>query len=107
MFARMVECTAKQGKVSELNNSIRNEIMPVLQTQPGFVDEIILVSSNKVDQLVALSFWNSTEDAGRYEQEQYPQILRKLQPVLKARPRVKTFTVDWSTIQKLATGQLA
>ncbi len=90
-------------KAPELNTSIRNEVMPILQSQPGFVDEVSLVSNTKLDQIVAISFWNSAEDAARYDREQFPQIVSKLLPLLKMRPRVKTFNVESSTIQKFAT----
>jgi quinol monooxygenase YgiN len=107
MFARIVECTAKQEKGPELNNSIRNEIMPILQSQPGFLDEIILVSNTKPDQVVAISLWNRPDDATRYDREQFPQIVSKLQPLLKSRPRVKTFNVESSTLHKVTTAPAA
>ena len=107
MFARIVECTTKPGKATDLNNIIRNEILPILQTQPGFMDEITLVPTAKRDQVVAVSFWNTSEDAVRYEREQFPQILNKLESLLKATPKVKTFTVESSTLHKTTTGQAA
>jgi len=38
------------------------------------VDEIVLVSSGKSDQVLALSFWNKGEDAEEYQREQYQKI---------------------------------
>lgn len=107
MFARIVECTTKPGNATDLNNTIRNEILPILQSQPGFMDEITLVPTAKRDHLVAVSFWKTSEDAVRYEREQFPQILNKLQSLLKATPKVKTFTVESSTLHKTTTGQAA
>ena len=107
MFARIVECSTKPGKATDLSDTIRNEILPILQSQPGFRDEIILVPTAKRDQVVAMSLWNNSEDAARYEREQFPQILNKLQPLLKGTPKVKTYLVESSTLHKTTTGQAA
>jgi heme-degrading monooxygenase HmoA len=71
MFTRIVEMTSKSGKLQELANTINDKAVPMLKKQRGFVDEIVLVSSSKSDQVLALSFWNKREDAEEYQREQY------------------------------------
>jgi len=80
----------------------------VLKRQPGFVDMIGLVSETENDRMVAISFWNSREDAERYSREHYPRILDILKPCLKTTtPKVDTFTVDTWTTQRIAAGKAA
>jgi len=38
-------------------NYIHDKILPILEDQPGFVEEILLVSDTDPDQILALSFW--------------------------------------------------
>jgi heme-degrading monooxygenase HmoA len=97
MFTRVVECTIKKGKTQEYSNSIRDGVLPILKTQPGFRDEVILVSDSEPERVLALSFWNTKQDAERYNREQYPKILDLIQSVLETDPEVQTFEVEMST----------
>jgi hypothetical protein len=46
MFTRFVECNVKPDKKDDFTNKLRNDVMPILQKQPGFVDLISLVSDD-------------------------------------------------------------
>ena len=69
MFTRLVELTSKAGKAKELSSTISEKGVPILKKQSGFVDEIILNSEADPDTVLALSFWNTREDAERYQRE--------------------------------------
>jgi heme-degrading monooxygenase HmoA len=80
------EMTGKSGKSEELANMptpIDDKAVPILKKQRGFVDEIVLVSPGKADQVMALSFWNKREDAEEYQREQYQKIHDRGLPVLQ------------------------
>ena len=74
MFTRVVAVRTKPGKAKDLTKTIHDKILPILEGQPGFVDEILLVSDTDPDQILALSIWKSQQDAERYSHEQYPRI---------------------------------
>jgi hypothetical protein len=38
MFARVVGCRSKAGRSDQVGNKLDNEVLPILQKQPGFVD---------------------------------------------------------------------
>jgi len=107
MFTRTVEVTTKSGKGRELANTINDKVLPILKKQPGFVDETLLVSDAEPDRILALSFWNSKEDAERYHQEQYPAIREMVRHLLEAEPVIRTFNVDSSTTHRIAAGKAA
>ena len=46
MFTRFVECHVKPDKKDDFTHQLRNDVLPILQKQPGFVDLIGLVSEN-------------------------------------------------------------
>ena len=46
MFARSVTMRFKPNTVSEFNKTLEKEVLPLLQKQKGFRDELTLVSSN-------------------------------------------------------------
>jgi heme-degrading monooxygenase HmoA len=75
--------------------------VPILKKQNGFVDEIILNSEAEPDRVLALSFWNTKEDAERYHREQYRNIHESLRHLLQTEPNVRTFDVHTWTGQKV------
>ncbi len=107
MFTRTVEVTTKPGKAKELSNTINDKVLPILKKQTGFVDETVLASDADPDRVLAISFWNTKEDAERYHREQYPAIHEMIRPLLDAEPVVRTFNVDSSTTHKIAASKAA
>ena len=107
MFTRTVEVTTKSGKAKELSNTINDKVLPILKKQAGFVDETLLVSDTEPNRVLAISFWNTKEDAERYHQEPYPAIHEMIRSLLDADPVVRTFNVDTSTTHKIAATKAA
>jgi heme-degrading monooxygenase HmoA len=84
MFTRVVAVRTKPGKARDLSKTIHDKILPILEDQPGFVDEILLVSDTEPDKILALSFWESQQDAERYTHEQYPRINELISPLVES-----------------------
>jgi heme-degrading monooxygenase HmoA len=107
MFTRIVEVTAKSGKARELSITINDKVLPILKKQAGFVDETVLASDTDPNRVLSLSFWNTREDAERYQEEQYPAIHEMIRQLLETEPVIRTFNVDSSTTHKIAAGKAA
>ena len=107
MFTRTVEVTVKSGKARELANIINDKALPILKKQKGFVDETVLVSDKEDNRVLSLSFWNSKEDAEKYQREQYPAIHEMVRHLLEAEPVIRTFNVDSSTTHRIAACKAA
>ena len=107
MFARIVESTVKPEKRDELQQRLRNEILPLLQKQPGFVDTVGLASKHDPEHMVSISFWKSREDAERHHRENFSRIQDVVKPYLKGSIKVETFNVEDSTIHRIAAGKAA
>ena len=107
MFTRIVEVTAKTGKVQELSNTINDKVLPILKKQTGFVDETVLASDTDPNRVLAISFWNTREDAERYQKEQYPVVHDMVRHLLETEPVIRTFNVDSSTTHKIVAKKAA
>lgn len=107
MFTRVVEVNAKAGKGKELSKTIHEKALPILKDQPGFVDELVLVSDSQPDQILALSFWQEQQQADRYNRDHYPKINQLISHLIDRAPVVRTFTVETSTRHKIAAGKAA
>ncbi len=107
MFTRVVECRTKTGKARDFSNTLNEKILPMLRKQPGFVDEITLISTDDPERILALSFWQSAQDAERYNHEQFHHIVEILSPTMETPPTVHTYEVDTSTTHHIAKGKAA
>jgi len=80
---------------------MEKEIIPLLRKQNGFRDEVCLVSPER-REAVAISFWETKENAEAYNRTQYPEILKILAKVVEGSPTVDTFELSNSTFHKIA-----
>lgn len=107
MFTRVVEISSKSGKARELCDTIDDKILPILRKQAGFVDEAVIVSDTEPNRVLALSFWNTPEDAQRYAHEQFDTVQKTVQHLLETAPVVRTFNVHSSTAHRVAAEKAA
>jgi hypothetical protein len=101
MFARTVYLRLKPNSVAEFTQTIEKEILPLLQKQPGFQDEITFVVPGGTEA-VAISLWEKKENAEAYNRGTYSEVLRALAKVVEGTPRVQTYEVSNSTFHKIA-----
>lgn len=90
-IARSVRFDIATDKNEQFHTLFRNEILPTLKKQDGFKDEMLLVKDQHV---VAISVWNNADSARKYETATYPQLDKKLRPVMSGNPTVETFKYD-------------
>ena len=101
MFARSVTMRLKPNSVSEFNRTLEKEVLPLLQKQKGFRDELALVSPNG-SEVVGISLWDQKQDAEAYNRSAYPDVQKILTKVIEGTPQVQTYEVSLSTIHKMA-----
>ena len=107
MFTRVVEIHCKSGLTKDTTDTIQEKVVALLKKQRGFVDETILVSDTDPTHVLGLSYWNSKEDAERYQREDFAKVRDILQPYLESQPVIRTFDVHTSTPHKIAAGKAA
>ena len=73
----------------------------------SFDNYAVLVSDQEDNRVVALSFWNTREDAEQYHREQFQNVHEIVRHLLEDDPEVHTFDVHTSTIHKIAAGKAA
>ena len=101
MFARSVTIRLKPNSVAEFNRTFEKEILPLLQKQRGFRDEISLVASNG-SEAVGISLWDQKDNAEAYNRTTYPEVQKLLAKVSEGTPQVQTYEVGSSTFHKTA-----
>ena len=102
MFARNVTMQLRPNCVENFTHTMETEVIPLLQKQKGFKDELSFVVANGTEA-VGISLWETKESAENYNRETYPRIVKSLAEVIQGTPTVRTYEVTNSTIHKLST----
>jgi heme-degrading monooxygenase HmoA len=100
MYSRHVTLNVKPNQREELTQMFEREILPRLQKQNGFTDEIAFLSPD--NKVIAISLWENKEAADSYSREIYPQVLKSLARVVEGTPEVRGCEVVFSTLHNIA-----
>jgi hypothetical protein len=106
MFARNIALRLKPNTLAEFTRTLDSEVIPILRKQKGFQDEIIFCNLGGMD-IIAISLWDTKENAEAYNTAGYPEVLKSLNMVLDGSPRVRVSDVISSTLHKTAVGVAA
>ena len=101
MFARIVEIAYKPEKKDELIKTVRQEILPFLKTQPGFLELLPFVPEVAAEHMFAITLWADKRDAEKYVAEAFPSVERILKPFATIPVTVRTYTVETSVCKHL------
>ena len=88
MFARNVSVRLKPNTLAEFTKVFENEILPTLKKQPGFRDEFAFTGESG-NHVIAISLWDTKEQADTYGKAAYPSLLKSLKNVLDGPPKVR------------------
>ena len=94
MFARILEFVPKFEKKEELVKTVRNEILPILKKQPGFLELLPFVPEIRNEKVINITLWMEKKDAERYEREVFPRVEEILQPYLTTPITWKMYMVE-------------
>jgi len=100
MFARRVTINLKPNSVSEFTRKLEEEVIPMLQKQPGFRDELTFVATGD-NEALAISLWDRKENAEAYSTTKYSEVVRMLGTVVEGTPVVQSGEVSNSTFHKI------
>jgi hypothetical protein len=100
MIARIVTCTVQAAKVNEFRRLLNDQILPLVQAQPGFVENIEALDVN-TGQFSCTTLWNSQSDVEKYDNGVFPEVASKMSPLLQGNPSVQTLPVENSSTQRV------
>jgi len=106
MFARTISMQVKPNSHKQFTDMFENEIIPTLRKQTGFKDEMLLGVPGG-PEVLAISFWESKENADSYNRTTYPGMLKSMSNLIEASPKVQTYEVECSTFHKITRREVA
>lgn len=96
MFARIAEFIPKIEKKEELIKVVRNEVLPILKEQPGFLEVLPFLPESTTEKTFIVTLWAEKKDAERYEQNVYPKVSEIVKPYLVTPITFKHYVVETS-----------
>jgi len=94
MFARMLEFSPKWEKKEEFIKTLKNEVLPILKRQTGFLEIMPFFPETKDEKCVNITLWMEKKDAERYEREVFPKVHEIMKPYLTTPITWKLYTVE-------------
>ena len=106
MFAR-VEYVHTPHRKEDFLTKVRQEVLPVLKAQRGFIDLIPFVPElpmnfGRVENVITISLWADKKDADKYEQDVFPLVQEILSPFITNPITIKAYTVEAALSEHLA-----
>ncbi len=105
MHTRIVQCNIKPEHVQEIRQALNQDVIPLIQKQPGFVD-VVESLNPETGQFVCMSIWKTKEDSERWG-EQFNKIAAGLGPKVAGAVSVNTGQLETSTAHRVAAGKAA
>jgi quinol monooxygenase YgiN len=106
MYSRTVTCKIDPSKINEFRSTLNQNLLPRIQAQPGFVDNIESLDAT-TGEFSCMTLWNSKSDVEAYDKGLFQEIAAKLSPVMVEGPAVKTLPVENSSAHRVAAGKAA
>jgi len=96
----------KPNAIKDFASTVDTKVLPLLAKQKGFRDMITFAAADR-SEAIAISFWDTKEEAEAYNVSGYPEVLKTLAGIIEGTPRVGIAEVVSSTFQKLAAAKTA
>jgi len=101
MFVRKVSMRLKSEAAAQFTLKMEDEIIPLLRKQKGFLDEMTLIAQSG-KEVYAYSFWETSDDAEKYDKNEFARVTGMLTNVIEGALRIHTYVVANSTFHKVA-----
>ena len=94
MFARILEFVPQVEKKEEFLRVVKNEVLPILKKQAGFLEILPFTPENKDEKMIVVSLWMEKTYLDRYERDVFPKVEGILKPYLKTPIAIKPYTLE-------------
>ncbi len=103
MIARRFEVNLRPERSNEFRNLYENEILPIIRRQPGFLDELALVTETNTSRYIVITLWKTKTDVENYQKREFQRVLEMLKPFLAGTPTMEYLTVEHTSFRKVET----
>lgn len=80
MYARVLEFTPKMDKREEMVRMVKNEILPILKKQNGFLEILPFWPETTNEKVLTISLWTDKTAFEKYEREWFAKVQEIVRP---------------------------
>ncbi len=106
MISRIIHCVIDPAKVDEFRTELNGQILPRIQEQKGFVDNIESLDT-ATGQFCCTTLWETASDEQNYGKGLFQEVAAKLGPLMQGGPTVQTLPVENSSAHRVEAGKVA
>jgi hypothetical protein len=103
MVSRIINCTINPAKVNEFRDTLNNDFLPRIQSQPGFVDNLESLDP-ATGKFCCVTVWETPADEQRYASGLFQQVAGDLMPLMQDSPTVQTLPLENSSMHHVKAG---
>lgn len=89
MYARILDMKTKFGQARTLCTAAQRDILPIVKKYPGFIDVMWMIPDDSPDQVIAVSWWQSSDAADKFRTEGYGAVEKIYRPFVEGEIRVR------------------
>ena len=101
MFARFSEFSLKVDRHEEFLKLIRNEVLPIMRKQAGFLEMLPCFSDARPEKVVVISLWDSKANAEKFHDNVSARVFDIVKPY-STPTTVAQYHVDTSLCARFA-----
>ena len=90
-------------KNDEFTRVVKNEVLPILKKQEGFLEFLPLVPEIKTEKVLAVTLWTDKKELERDEKEWFPRAEQILKPYLTNPLARKLYTLETTLCEHFET----
>ncbi|HXW57374.1 MAG TPA: hypothetical protein VEJ67_16605 [Candidatus Cybelea sp.] len=106
MISRIITCTIDPAKVNEFKTALNEHLLPRIQAQPGFVDNLESLDP-ATGKFCCVTVWRSKADVENYDNGLFREVAANVGPLMTDGPNVQTLPVENSSVHNVKAGQAA
>jgi quinol monooxygenase YgiN len=98
MYIRMTFVRLKPGKKEAARKLYDNEVIPAHKDRQGLRFVHLLESMDSMDEGIAVTAWDTREDALAYEKAgDYQKLISKFKDLIEGKPELKSYQITASS----------
>jgi quinol monooxygenase YgiN len=90
----MLEFVPKMEKKEEFITVVKNEILPILKKQTGFLEILPFFPETMTDKVLFFSLWTEKQYFERYRKDWFPKVEEIVKPYLTTPMTYKLYTLE-------------
>jgi quinol monooxygenase YgiN len=94
MFARMLEFVPKMERKEEFIKVVKNEILPILKKQAGFLEILPFFPEMRTEKVLFFSIWTEKQYFERYQKDWFPKVEEIVKPYLTTPMTYKLYMLE-------------